>query len=73
MCSAPTASLKRSTRVAPSSADPADRGRDRHLALSARQIVDRIFDVVAGFRGSAHQNDDMTARRRTQDQRLGSI
>jgi sigma-B regulation protein RsbU (phosphoserine phosphatase) len=30
-------------------------------ALSAKGMVDAIFDAVAAFRGSAEQNDDMTA------------
>lgn len=30
-------------------------------AQSAREIVDAIFDAVVAFRGSASQNDDMTA------------
>ena len=30
-------------------------------SLSARAIVDAIFDAVSAFRGSAPQNDDMTA------------
>jgi serine phosphatase RsbU (regulator of sigma subunit) len=30
-------------------------------ALSAREIVDGIFEAVNAFRGEAAQNDDMTA------------
>ena len=32
-----------------------------HRDRSAREIVDAIFDAVVAFRGSAAQNDDMTA------------
>ena len=34
---------------------------ERSRTLPARQIVDAIFDAVQTFRGSAQQNDDMTA------------
>jgi sigma-B regulation protein RsbU (phosphoserine phosphatase) len=34
---------------------------ERCRTLPARQIVDAIFDAVQAFRGSAQQNDDMTA------------
>jgi serine phosphatase RsbU (regulator of sigma subunit) len=33
----------------------------RHHMDSARDIVDAIFDAVTAFRGSAPQDDDMTA------------
>ena len=34
---------------------------DRHVSSIARGIVDEIFDAVIAFRGTAPQNDDMTA------------